>query len=490
MAITSSEQLRTQIRSKAGDPDRWLTTHKSGIFLYQRNVPQLLRSYYADAPKARNWQKSTGTRSIFEARHHRDLLELKHNSRWVAVLEALEAGKEPKFLSWQELEEHVELEDLSHSELDTVAIPESATRGSLGFDRGMLYRHPAVTHRDLLIDALLDKLSEFKLDQSYENLRARGAIYQDETFEDFLGSDLGQRLIDEKPGARRALRQLDKLKGNLTWPEAAEKLIDEKIHMSGSSKKNIRHTAMKLDKMGISSPATISAGEVDQLLINMIKQDLTEGTIREHFKRAKRIVKACFKRDRERLAVWEDVEIYGRKTEKQPPIRIEHVEQLFAVKPPSEIIKSIVRVVLYTGARASEVLVKGNYNREEKLFEIAQDPGVNAKTEAGARRMPVHPEIESDLDFLSRVHTNYSTQNKHFRAWRRSAGLPEVYSLHNVRHGFANRLGLVGASYEAGTILSGHSMNHIQSHYRHRRAEDLRDDVLRLDWAEKVSNWR
>jgi integrase len=491
MSMKASHQFSYRRSNKKRRDQDHDMIQRNGVYSYKRRVPKEVLQAIPDAPK--QIQISLGTRSVYEARELRDKWSHEHDSKFLAIMKDVEAGKTPRFLTWQEFEHGVQIQTLTDAELDEVIIPEGVSHGTFEFDRKKR-RTPAVTVRELMIGEALDKLQDTlpRLWTEYDRMLEEGEIFEDTSFDEFLKSSEGRAILTSKPESLRIVAELDQLTGAVSWESAADAYAEHKLNVRDARKKDIKATAMKLSKMDASPPASITEGEVSDLIADMAEAGLKNSTIETHLKRVRAIVKVLYRKDSklrsERVAVWQDHDLNGVTSKSPAKIRPEQVELLMATEPPTERIKAYCRCMLYLGTRPGELLT-GHYNERLQLFEIAIQEDEDGKTESSERAVPVHPEIAADLKFLNGLELSYGKVSGDFRKWRSDAGLSSSFTLHSFRHGFATRFEAVGVAPYYGAILAGHTLDGMWAHYREIRAQDLREHVLKLDWHTVVPNW-
>ncbi|MHA7858061.1 MAG: tyrosine-type recombinase/integrase [Henriciella sp.] len=479
MPMKASLRFKRKIASSAREKQRYLQQRKHGVYYYHRRLPKLIAEYFPDAPKNGMCTRTTHTDDIHEARHFRDRLEAIHNRTWLSTLVALERETVPPFALYSDLEEMVADEEFANMDLDEVLIPESVKPSPWHKKQ----RTPAMTVRDVALETLVDRLEKI-LPDIRERLEEQP---DDEDFYDFASSEEGRALIQQSPEAVKVARDIMQVSGKLSWTQAADKIAAEDPNMAPETQKSLRGTALKLEAMNAPMPHSVSYDAVARVVLQMAQDGLAKSTITQHIKRGKRMTKWLFPRDAVRIAAWDDHKNRGYESDDQQALHPSDVERLLGTQCPDPRVRAAFRIGIYTGARVNEILT-GVYNWEKQLLEIGL-AGQRSKNKHSKRSIPVHPQIEADLDFLSKNPIKYQRAARLFNKWANDAGLAPSISMQNLRTTFVTRLARIGVSRENNDILCGRKIRGSHSSYNRVRPEELRAEILKLDWHLTVPNW-
>lgn len=140
-------------------------------------------------------------------------------------------------------------------------------------------------------------------------------------------------------------------------------------------------------------------------------------------------------------------------------------------------------ILLYTGMRISELLnvENENVNIQEKYIDIIQ-----AKTNAGCRRVPIHDKI------LPLIRARYDADNRYlimqqgkklsYANYFSTYWHLHPHTIHETRHTFITNMNKTGADDLTLKRIVGHANKDITEHYTHRDITELLDAINKLDY--------
>lgn len=488
MPMLKSRMFVRQCRRMANKADAYLPKPRAGIYQYRRRVPEWVREVLPDAPL--DDERSLGTESLREAELLRDRRKKLFDEAFLKIILAIEAGKPCPFASWYDIE-NTEVVSLTDEDLDEVLIPASSSPydGAHNFNRpGPARPTPPLTLRDVMGSNLADQLNDL-LPNLEAELTAYDDVYQ------WMASARGKQVLASNPRAADVAARLKQATGRYSWIEGAQKRIDEQVPAYSNSRANmLRSYARRLERMKVSPPDQVQRPEIRRLIQRLAEEGLARTTVGKVLTAGRVIARTVFPDDHERWSVWEDHELKGKTTEGVRDFEIEDIEQLLSVQPPSRSVLAVFRVGLYTGARPSEI-VEGTYDPKRQLFEVANvdlndRQGRTRKTRSSLRSIPVHPEIVGDLEFLAANPTPYKQAALHFKKWREAAGITDpALTLNSTRHAFVTHMDRLGVEEPKVMVLNGRTIPGTHAGYKHRKAHEFVEEINRLDWHERVSNW-
>ncbi len=157
------------------------------------------------------------------------------------------------------------------------------------------------------------------------------------------------------------------------------------------------------------------------------------------------------------------------------------------LKAHSPHLRPIVETALLTGMRRGEVLslkwdqIRNGfiYLRETKANKARQIP-INDRLAAVLKEVRRKNQLKSEYVFCDSQGRRFYEVKRSFNSACRRAGL-EDFRFHDLRHTFASRLVMKGASLKAVQELLGHADMKMTMRYAHLSQEHLRDSVNLLN---------
>ena len=144
-------------------------------------------------------------------------------------------------------------------------------------------------------------------------------------------------------------------------------------------------------------------------------------------------------------------QFWGKNSRKIPKaVRPEEFKKLIKAIPKKDKIARIAFLLAYgSGLRISEVLrCKKEHFKENSIFIPESKYGVE-------RFVPIPKGWKKEFNLPLKV-TARTLQRK-FKKYAKKAGLPEYYTFHSLRHGFATRALESGVPINQVQVLLGHS---------------------------------
>lgn len=148
-----------------------------------------------------------------------------------------------------------------------------------------------------------------------------------------------------------------------------------------------------------------------------------------------------------------DVVKAKKKARKIPKcVRIEEFRSLIEATPKKDVIARISFLLAYSsGMRVSEVLrCAPEHFRPNSIFIPESKYGVE-------RVVPIPKGWKKEFEKSLPLKTTVRTLERKFKAYAKAAGLPQHYTFHSLRHGFATRALEAGIPINQVQVLLGHS---------------------------------
>lgn len=142
-----------------------------------------------------------------------------------------------------------------------------------------------------------------------------------------------------------------------------------------------------------------------------------------------------------------------RKTRKIPKaVRPEEFKKLIQVIPKKDIISRVSFLLAYgSGMRISEVLrCSSEHFRGNSLFIPESKYGVE-------RIVPIPKGWKESFFKILPIKKTPRTLERRFKKYAKKAEIPDYYTFHSLRHGFATRLLESGAPINQVQVLLGHA---------------------------------
>lgn len=140
-------------------------------------------------------------------------------------------------------------------------------------------------------------------------------------------------------------------------------------------------------------------------------------------------------------------------------------------------------IALYTGMREAEIC-GAEIDEDLKFFTISRQL---AKTQASARRVPIHPHIRDAVSQWSAGGWSKSRLGTAFSNWKTQKGFQREHSFHSFRHTVNSELKRLGVAQEDREAVLGHeSKGSENATYLHMEAEQIVPVVGKLDWSDVV----
>lgn len=151
----------------------------------------------------------------------------------------------------------------------------------------------------------------------------------------------------------------------------------------------------------------------------------------------------------------------------------EQVEKIYAaaLDKGDEELADLIALASYTGARIEELcsLLKSSVDLEAMTISIN-----DAKTQAGVRTIPIHPNIQSLLDHLKSTSSNdyifcnlkpskYKVRSnaigKRFGRLKKASGYDKLFVFHSIRKTFTTQMQQAGIAEYITADIVGHELN-------------------------------
>lgn len=296
----------------------------------------------------------------------------------------------------------------------------------------------------------------------------------------FEGTERGQLL----------LKRLATAQGKLSWTQAGEEWLEKSL-LKDSTKRHYRRFLPVADAL-LPPPGEVSPEQAYAALMTFSKDGKGSRSRAEDFVSVLRGVYHHIRGPRQsdprfNPLIFSLKGLIFSKPIRRKPFRREELDMVFtgmAGTKRLDKLRSFSIVALYTGMRCAELCL-AKIDLETRCFIVDEEL---AKTEASARRVPIHPHV---MPIVSEWVTNgrwaSSTLSSAFSDWKRAKGFGLDHTFHSFRHTVNSRLKVLGVVREDRLKLLGHEdKDDENSTYLHLELEDVASSIARLDWSHLI----
>lgn len=298
----------------------------------------------------------------------------------------------------------------------------------------------------------------------------------------FEGTERGQLL----------LKRLDTAQGKLSWTQAGEEWLEKSV-LKDSTKKHYRRFLPIADKL-LPSPGNVSPEQAHAALWQFSKDGGSSRSRAEDFVSVLRGVYNHMRGPRQSDPRFDPLifSLKGltfAKPIKRKPYRREELQRLFSGMGGTDRLdklRSFSIVALYTGMRCAE-LCRAQIDLEAPCFIVDEEL---AKTEASARRVPIHPHVMPIVrEWVKNGRWASSTLSTAFSDWKKAKGFGRDHTFHSFRHTVNSRLKVLGVAREDRLKVLGHEdKDDENSTYLHLELEDTAPSIALLDWSDLIQS--
>lgn len=297
---------------------------------------------------------------------------------------------------------------------------------------------------------------------------------------DELTGDYELSEVRKHPEGARLLSLLPVARGARSWVDAGDEYL-QAAHLKPKTKTLYRRQFKQADKL-LPAPGHVSRAEARKVLSDMAR-DKAETTVTNFAIPLRELYKYLRDGDEDRADL--DPQIFSLSGLKFKPkikrraFRKDELETLLDGMEGK--LRLATRIALYTGMRAGEICA-AEVSPDWSYFTI--DPDL-AKTEASARRVPIHPHIAEDVKAWKASSWSASRLTTAFSDWKKDKGFGRELVFHSIRHSVNTRLKKLGFGLEDRSALLGHENKENENiTYLHLELEDVIPMVHKLDWSD------
>lgn len=159
-------------------------------------------------------------------------------------------------------------------------------------------------------------------------------------------------------------------------------------------------------------------------------------------------------------------------------------EEIHRYIESDELYDKILKIMLYTGARISELL-------NLKIEDCNLQKGIlcikKAKTKSSIRKIPIHSKIKNIITFLCKSNKVYLIEKNgrkiEYGTFRRNFTKRYNHTSHETRHTFTTKCKLCNVDPLATKIILGHAVTDITyGTYTHVTLEYLKEEIEKIDY--------